>query len=189
MAGDQSAAPRAAGFVSKTWLAGINNQTIGGFYEFDSIENAQRFVVGFFPAEARKFGVPQTSRVFDGDIVEEASRDMSSVHFGATLAQKPGAFVYTEVQAGIPFANVPWRKMNPVLKAQPGILTKTWLSGVGTNTPGGIYAFDTVENARRSSIDYFPTETGPMNAAYTTRVFEASVVEEASLALRSPHFE
>lgn len=177
------------GFRNKTWLAGaLGTPSLGGFYEFDSIDNARAFVTGYFPAEAARFGVPQTTRVFDGAVVEEASRDMGSVHFGARLKQPAGAFVYTEVQLSVPFENVPWRAMNPVLKAQPGILAKTWLSGVHTRTPGGIYAFDTVENARRFATDYFPTEAAGLGAAFTTRVFDAAPVAEASRDLFSPFF-
>jgi hypothetical protein len=176
------------GFRNKTWLAGVGNHSLGGIYEFDGIENAKRFVTGYFPNEARKHGAPQTTRVFDGDIVEEASRDMGSVHFGRVLDRKPGAFVYTEVQINVPFEQGPWREMNPILKRQPGILAKTWLSGVHTNSVGGIYAFDTIENGLRFATDYFPTEAAKFNVGYTTRLFDASLVEEASRPLRSPFF-
>ena len=176
------------GLRNKTWLAGIANQSLGGFYEFDSIENAKKFVTGHFPAEAKKFGVAQTTRVFDGNVVEEASRYLNSVHFGGTVTQKPGAFVYTEAQISANFADAPWRAMNPILKSQPGLLHKTWLSGVHTQSVGGFYAFDTVENATRFVTDYFPTETAGLNVAYTTRLFDASPVVEASRQLHSQFF-
>ena len=176
------------GFRNKTWLSGIANHSLGGFYEFDSIEHAKRFVTSYFPAEAKKFGVAQTTRVFDGDVVEEASRFLNSMHFGGTLGVEPGAFVYTEAQISAPFAQAPWRDMNPVLKAQPGLLHKTWLSGVHTNSVGGFYAFDTIENATRFVTDYFPTETKGLDVAYTTRLFDASLVKEASRPLHSPFF-
>jgi len=179
---------RQPGFRNKTWLSGLGNDSLGGFYEFDSIENAQRFVTGYFPSEARKFGVAQTTRIFDGSVVEEASRELNSMHFGGKLTQKPGAFVYTEVQLSVPFANAPWRELNPILRAQPGFLSKTWLSGLQTQTVGGFYAFDTEENARLFVTDYFPSETSKMNVAYTTRIFNAGVVEEASSGLGSPFF-
>jgi hypothetical protein len=177
------------GFRNKTWLAGVATHSLGGIYEFDTIENAQRFVTGYFPTEAKKFGVAQTTRVFDLTVVEEASRYLNSVHFGGKLPNKLGAFVYTEGQISAPFANAPWRDMNPVLKAQPGLLAKTWLSGVHTNSVGGIYAFDTLANATRFVTDYFPTETKGLNIAYTTRLFDASVVEAASREVKSLHFQ
>jgi len=176
------------GFRNKTWLSGVVNNSVGGFYEFDSIENAKRFVTGYFPGEARKFGVAQTTRVFDGDVVEEASRYLNSVHFGGTVTTTPGAFVYTEAQISANFADAPWRAMNPILKAQPGLLHKTWLSGVHTQSVGGFYAFDTVENATRFVTDYFPTEAAGLNVAYTTRIFDAALVAEASRGVNSQFF-
>jgi hypothetical protein len=173
------------GFVNKTWLAGINNQSVGGFYEFDSIENAQKFVTDYFPKEAKKFGVAQTSRVFDGSVVQEASEFLNSLHFSGLLTQEPKAFVYTEAQVSAPFEQAPWRAMNPVLKVQPGLLHKTWLSGVGNNSVGGFYAFDTIENATRFVTDYFPTEAAELNVAYTTKIFDAELVKEASKPLHS----
>ena len=175
------------GFRNKTWLWGVN-QSVGGFYEFDSIENAKKFVTGYFPGEARKLGVAQTTRVFDGDVVEEASRYLNSVHFGGQVTRRPGAFVYTEGQISAPFDQAPWRDMNPILKAQPGLLHKTWLSGVHTGSVGGFYAFDTLENATRFVTDYFPTETAALNIAYTTRIFDAGPVEAASRGTRSHFF-
>lgn len=176
------------GFKNKTWLSGSLNHSVGGFYEFDSIENAKKFVTGYFPTAARKFGVAQTTRVFDMAVVEEASRQLNSVHFGGKVSRKPGAFVYTEAQISAPFDEAPWRKMNPILKAQPGLLHKTWLSGVHTQSVGGFYAFDTIDNARRFVTDYFPTETAGLNVAYTTRLFDASGTEEASRAMRSQFY-
>ena len=177
------------GILNKTWLAGVGNNSLGGLYAFDSIENAQKFVTGYFPNEARKFGVAQTTRIFDAAIVEEASRDMNSVHFGAKLDRKPGAFVYTEVQVNVPFTEAPWREINQSLKKQPGLLAKTWLSGLHTNTVGGLYAFDTIENARNFALNYFPTEAANLNAAFYTRVFDASTAEEASRQMHSPFFK
>jgi hypothetical protein len=176
------------GFINKTWLHGASNQSVGGFYAFDSIENAQNFVTGYFPEEVTAFNVGHTSRVFSADVVEEASREMNSMHFGGSIDVQPGAFVYTEVQLSVPFDDAPWRDLNPVLKQQPGFLSKTWLSGLNTNTPGGLYAFDTIENATSFAVNYFPTEARNLNAAFTTRVFDAGVVEEASRQLSSPFY-
>lgn len=176
------------GLRNKTWLAGAGNGSVGGFYEFDSVETARGFVIGWFPEEARRLGAPQTTRVFDGEVVEEASRDMGSAHFGIRPTRKPGAFVYTEVQASIPFANVPWRVRNPGLRAQPGLISKTWLSGVGTQAPGGLYAFESVETARRFATHAFPAAAADMNAAFTARVFDAAATEPASRPLASPFY-
>ncbi len=177
-----------SGLLNKTWLAGVGNHSLGGMYAFASIEHAQQFVTGYFPSEAKKIGAAQTTRVFDAVIVEEASRDMNSVHFGAKPESNPGAFVYTEVQLNVPFGEAPWRTINPTLKIQRGLQSKTWLSGLNTNTLGGFYAFDTIENARNFALVYFPTEPEKFNAAFCTRVFDATGVEEASRQLHSPFF-
>ena len=178
------------GFINKTWLAGIGNQSTGGFYVFDSVENAQKFVTGYFPAEAKSLGVAQTTRVFDAAATETASRDMNSVFYEGTVATKPGAFVYTEVQLhAVPFNDAaPWRELDPVLRQQPGLLSKTWLSGLHTGTPGGFYAFDTVENARKFALEYFPTEAAKLNAAFYTRIFDAELTEIASRDVHSPFY-
>lgn len=178
------------GFINKTWLAGVGNNSAGGLYAFDTIENAQKFVTGYFPEEARGFGVAQTTRVFDAAATEVASRELNSVHYDGRSAVKPGAYVYTEVQLhALPFDRaVPWRELNPILKRQPGLLSKTWLSGVHSGTPGGLYAFDTVENARKFAVDYFPTEAAALNAAFYTRVFDANVTEAASRDMHSPYY-
>ena len=96
------------------------------------------------------------------------------------------AFVYTEVQLSVPFDEAPWRELNPVLKTQPGFVNKTWLSGVQNNSVGGFYEFDSVENAQRFANDYFPSECRRLGAAFTTRVFDGAVTEEASRQLGSP---
>ena len=44
------------------------------------------------------------------------------------------------------------------------------------------------KRATRFATDYFPTETAGLNVAYTTRIFDASVVREASRPLHSPFF-
>jgi hypothetical protein len=176
------------GFINKTWLSGVSNNSIGGFYAFDSIENAQKFVTGYFPAEAAKFNVGHNTRIFDATLTEDASRDINSVHFGATSPQEPGAFVYTEVQINVPFEKAPWQDRNLALKQLPGLLGKTWLSGLHTNTLGGIDAFDTVENAQDFAIQAFPQAAANMNAAFYTRVFDAKATAEASRFLNSPFY-
>ncbi len=178
------------GFINKTWLFGVGNHSGGGLYTFDSIENAQKFVTGYFPSEARGFGVAQTTRVFDADATEEASRDMNSMHYDGKIDREPGAYVYTEVQLhAVPFDSAaPWRDLNPTLKKQPGLLAKTWLSGLHAGTPGGLYAFDTIENAKKFALDYFPTEAAALNAAFYTRVFDAVATKAASVEMDSPFY-
>lgn len=59
------------------------------------------------------------------------------------------AFVYAELQISVPFDQAPWREVNPTILQQRGVLNKTWLAGVGNDSLGGIYAFDTIGNAQK----------------------------------------
>ena len=176
------------GLLNKTWLAGAATHSLGGIYAFDSIENAQKFVTGYFPAEAAKFRAPQTTKIFDAERVEEASRDIDSPHFGATPLRTPGAFLYTEMQISVPFEKAPWRDRNPVLKTVSGLIAKTWLSGIQTNTLGGIDAFDTVEQATEFAVEQLPKTAAALNAAFIARVFDTAGTEDASREMRSPFF-
>jgi hypothetical protein len=176
------------GFLNKTWFSGVGNNSVGGIYSFESVEAPQHYCTTFFPAAAKKFGVAQTTRVFDAGVVSDASRDMGSPHFGAVPTQTPGAFVYTEVQVNVPFEKAPWQDRNPVLKQQKGLISKLWLSGLDTNTLGGVDAFDTVGNALAFAVEVFPRTAAKLNAAFYTRVFDASVAEAASRGLHSPYY-
>jgi len=176
------------GFINKTWFSGVNNNSLGGFYAFDSIENAQKFVTGYFPMEAAGFGAAHNTRIFDASLVKEASLGLNSPHFGGTPTGKPGAFVYTEVQVNVPFQETPWRERNPTLKATPGLVAKTWLSGLHTNTLGGVDAFDSLENAQKFALETFPKTAKKMNASFYTRVFDANRTEAASRDMNSPFY-
>lgn len=176
------------GFISKTWLSGHSTQTLGGLYAFDSMENARRFVTEYFPTEPRAFGVAHTTRVFDAEASAAASRDIGSPYYGNAPTGRPGAFVYTEVQVSVPFDKAPWADRNPVLKQQTGLQNKTWLSGANTQTLGGFDCFDTLEHALDFAINDFPKTAAAMNAAMYTRVFDATVTEDASQYLNSPFY-
>lgn len=69
------------GLVSKTWLTGINTGTLGGLYEFDSVESALAFSHNEYIEEGKALGVTVTSKIFDGDKAEAASRDMKSPQY------------------------------------------------------------------------------------------------------------
>jgi hypothetical protein len=72
---------RVPGLVRKTWLYGIAGGSVGGFYEFDSVEHALAFAQGPYAREAAGFGAALTVKLFDGDATEAASRDMNSPHY------------------------------------------------------------------------------------------------------------
>lgn len=179
-----------SGFINKTWLSGVGNNSAGGFYVFDTIEKAQKFVTEYFPSEAKNFNVAHTTRIFDAEATQEASKDMNSVYYGGALSQEPKAFVYTELQIQkLPFNDtVDWKSRNPIIKTQKGLLSKTWLSGVNTGTIGGFYAFDSIENAKNFAINDFPKVAQELKSAFYTRVFDASATKEASIDMNSPFY-
>ena len=178
------------GLLSKTWLSGTNG-SVGGFYVFDTIEHAKTFVATIFPKEAAAFGVAQTTRIFDARETENASRDMRSIMYTGQKISKPGAFVYTELQVyRLPFdETVPWKARNPVLMREEGLLNKTWLSGLHTGTIGGFYAFDTMENAKRFTIQELPKVAESLNTAFYTRIFDAQATREASTMMNSAFYQ
>lgn len=177
------------GFVNKTWLSGVGNNSVGGFYAFDSIDGAQQFVTEYFPNEAKGLGAAQTTRVFSATAGAEASRSANSVYYGTKLNQKPGAYVYTEFQVRVqPFQKKFWGSANSDMVNQPGVLTKTWLIGLNTETIGGFFAFDTLENAKSFTLNYIPNEAKKMKTAFYTRIFDASKTETASRAMSSPFY-
>jgi hypothetical protein len=98
------------------------------------------------------------------------------------------AFVYTELQISVPFADAPWRDIAKAIKKQPEFISKTWLLGFGNNSVGGLYSFNSIENARKYITGFFPEEARKIVVAHTTRVFDASVTEEASRFLNSPFY-
>ncbi len=69
------------GLIKKTWLVGIGTHTVGGFYEFDSVENARAFAVGLYAEQAAYVNASLTVKLFDGDISEQASRGMNSPYY------------------------------------------------------------------------------------------------------------
>jgi Putative mono-oxygenase ydhR len=70
-----------AGLKSKTWLSGLNNHTVGGFYEFDNQENAQAYINGLLVPFAQQIHGNLTVKLFDGDVVKEASIGMHSPYY------------------------------------------------------------------------------------------------------------
>ena len=67
-----------AGLRSKTWLSGINNNTVGGFYEFSSLENAQKYIDELLIPFSQQINGNLSVKLFNGDVVAAASKDMNS---------------------------------------------------------------------------------------------------------------
>lgn len=66
------------GLRNKTWLSGIGTHSVGGFYEFDNEANARSYAQGKLADFAKAAGGSLTVKLFNGDVVEAASRGMKS---------------------------------------------------------------------------------------------------------------
>jgi hypothetical protein len=66
------------GLKSKTWLSGINNHTVGGFYEFSSVELAQKYIDELLIPFSQQINGSLSVKLFNGDVVAAASKDMNS---------------------------------------------------------------------------------------------------------------
>eukprot|EP01083_Nonionella_stella_P158234 514766_1 len=67
------------GLKSKTWLASVDNSTCGGFYEFDTKDNAQNYIDNYLKDKVEKqMNVKATFKLYDKEITKEASMGMSS---------------------------------------------------------------------------------------------------------------
>jgi hypothetical protein len=97
-------------------------------------------------------------------------------------------FLYTEIQAAVPFDQFGWHQVNVALKTAPGLIRKTWLSGIGTHTIGGFYEFDSAENALAFAQGPFAEEARRAGAPATTRLFDGDIVKDASVDLNSPYY-
>lgn len=71
------------GLRSKTWLSGINTHSVGGLYEFDSVANARAYAEGMLLGFAKAANATLTVKLFDGEVVAEASRGMNSPYYTA----------------------------------------------------------------------------------------------------------
>lgn len=98
-------------------------------------------------------------------------------------------FLYGEFQTSVPsFTEELWGQVNKQLKEVEGLVRKTWLVGIGTNTVGGFYEFDSVENARNFATGLYAEQAKYINASLTVKIFDGDIAEEASRAMNSPHY-
>lgn len=70
----------------------------------------------------------------------------------------------------------------------PGLISKTWLSGIGTHSVGGFYAFDSLQNAHAYATGMLSEFAKASNASLTVKLFDAGVVAEASRGMNSPYY-
>lgn len=104
------------------------------------------------------------------------------------MNQPSRVFLYAEFQVSMPFSEDVWREANPAMHTVPGLLSKTWLSGINTHSVGGFYEFDSVQNARAYAVGMLVEFAKAANASLTVKLFDGDVVAEASQGMRSPYF-
>jgi len=104
------------------------------------------------------------------------------------MTQLSRVFLYAEFQVSVPFSEGVWREANPAMHTVPGLRSKTWLSGINTNSVGGFYEFDSVQNARIYAEGMLADFAKTANASLTVKLFDGDVVAEASKDMGSPYF-
>ncbi len=98
-------------------------------------------------------------------------------------------FLYGEFQLSVaPFTEEVWRPVNAALKNVKGLVRKTWTIGLGTNSVGGFYEFDSEENARAFATGLYAEQAKAMNASLLVRLFDGDLGEAASRDMKSPFY-
>ncbi|MUG98838.1 hypothetical protein F7734_43715 [Scytonema sp. UIC 10036] len=97
-------------------------------------------------------------------------------------------FIYAEYQVSIPFSDIDWVPINLEMKKFPGLKSKTWLSGINTNTVGGFYEFDSVENAQNYINNLLIPFAKQVNGNLTVKIFDGDITKEASIGMSSPFY-
>ncbi|NEQ75781.1 MAG: YdhR family protein [Okeania sp. SIO2C9] len=97
-------------------------------------------------------------------------------------------FIYAEYQVSIPFTEINWEPINVDMKKFPGLKSKTWLSGLNTNSVGGFYEFDSVENAQNYIDNLLIPFVKQVNGNLSVKLFDGDVTKEASLGMDSAFY-
>jgi hypothetical protein len=98
----------------------------------------------------------------------------------------PHVYLYAEYQVAIPFNQIDWAPINVEMKKFPGLLSKTWLSGINTHSVGGFYAFDSLDNAQKYIDGLLVPFAGQVKGNLSVRLFDADATREASIGMASP---
>jgi hypothetical protein len=97
-------------------------------------------------------------------------------------------FLYAEIQVSIPFAKLDWAPINVAMQQEKGLKSKTWLSGINTNTIGGFYEFESLADAKAYADGYLARAAKQLGGNLSVKLFDADVVAEASRGIGSPFF-
>ncbi len=98
-------------------------------------------------------------------------------------------FLYAEIQVSIPFAAIDWPAINDTMQKEKGLVSKTWLSGIGTHSIGGFYEFDSVENAKAYATGYLAAAAVQLGGSLSVKIFDGDIVEAASRGMNSPYYQ
>jgi hypothetical protein len=98
-------------------------------------------------------------------------------------------FLYAEFQVSIPFEQIDWQTINVEMKKYIGLRSKTWLSGINTNTVGGFYEFDSVENAQNYIDGLLVPFVKQVNGNLSTKIFDGEITHEANIGMLSPFYK
>lgn len=97
-------------------------------------------------------------------------------------------FLYAEIQVSVPFEKIDWEPINVAIKKNPGLKSKTWLSGVNTHTLGGFYEFDSLANAQSYAENYLAPAAKQVGGSLSVKLFNGDVTEAASRGMNSPYY-
>jgi hypothetical protein len=98
-------------------------------------------------------------------------------------------FLYAEIQVAIPFASIDWPSINEAMKREKGLESKTWLAGLGTNSIGGFYEFDSVEHAKAYATGYLAAAAAQLGGSLSVKLFDGDIVAAASSGMNSPFYQ
>lgn len=97
-------------------------------------------------------------------------------------------FLYAEYQVSISFDQIDWQPINVDMKKYAGLKSKTWLSGLNTNTVGGFYEFDSVENAQKYIDGLLIPFAKQVNGNLSVKLFDGKITQEANIGMLSPFY-
>ncbi|MCI5116354.1 MAG: hypothetical protein D3913_00020 [Candidatus Electrothrix sp. LOE1_4_5] len=97
-------------------------------------------------------------------------------------------FLYAEYQLSVDFDEFDWKPINIEMKENAGLKSKTWLSGFNTNSIGGFYEFDSVENAQKYIDNVLIPFSKKFKGSLCVRIFDGEITKEASIGMESPFY-
>ncbi|MDI4656449.1 hypothetical protein [Xanthobacter autotrophicus] len=97
-------------------------------------------------------------------------------------------FLYAEIQVSIPFSEIDWQAINVAMKKNPGLKSKTWLSGINNNTIGGFYEFDSIDNAKSYAVGYLAAAAQQLGGSLSVKLFNGDITADANRGMDSPFY-